>query len=146
MFVIVFIDDIVIYSRNEQNHVNHLKNSSKLSMTQNYMPNFLNVSSVLNLQRSQATLCLAKEFESTLKRLRQCGIDLNHLPIDIDIIFGVGWLLQKIVEEFSYISSPLTKLTMKVVVCKKRNLYKIFFLGSNLTVQNYFLFAQKLLR
>lgn len=43
LFVIVFIDDILVYSKSEVDHVNHLQIMLKLLRTRNYMQNFLSV-------------------------------------------------------------------------------------------------------
>ena len=44
-FVIVFIDDILIYSRNQEEHANHLRIILELLRKENFMLSFPNVSS-----------------------------------------------------------------------------------------------------
>ncbi|WMV50676.1 hypothetical protein MTR67_044061 [Solanum verrucosum] len=83
MFVIVFIDNILIYSRNEEDH---------------------------------AISCLAKKFKSTLRRLRQCGIDPDPpSPTDIRSLLGLAAYYKRFIDGFSSILSLLTKLTQKKI-------------------------------
>ena len=61
LFVIVFIDDIFIYSRNEKEHVNHVKvKSYKLTKITNYSLSLENVSFGCNLILFLVILCLTK--------------------------------------------------------------------------------------
>ena len=44
MFVIVFIDGILVYSRNEEDHANHLRIVLQLLLIVNYLLNLIGVS------------------------------------------------------------------------------------------------------
>ena len=44
MFVIVFIDDILVYSRNKEDHANHLRIVLQVLRTDNYLLNLVNAS------------------------------------------------------------------------------------------------------
>ena len=60
LFVIVFIDDILIYSRSEEEHASHFRVVLRLSKIANYSLSLVNVSFGCNLFLSFVTLYLAK--------------------------------------------------------------------------------------
>ena len=62
LFVIIFIDDILIYCRSEEEHACHLKIVLQTLKDFNYLLNLANVSFGCNLLLSLATLYLAKGF------------------------------------------------------------------------------------
>ncbi|KAH0738137.1 hypothetical protein KY290_036842 [Solanum tuberosum] len=100
IFFIVFIDDILIYLRNEEDRASHLRI----------------VLQTLNDKELYATLCLERELKLILRKLRQCKFGLDpHLQPDIRSLLGLVGYYRRFVERFSSISSPLTKLTQKIV-------------------------------
>ncbi|WMV41219.1 hypothetical protein MTR67_034604 [Solanum verrucosum] len=93
LFVIVFINDILIYSRSEEEHETHLRVVLK---TLKYRQLFASLSKCEFLLQSVAFLCHVVSSE---------GIRVDSQKIEAG----------RFVEGFSCIASPLTKLTQKKV-------------------------------
>ncbi|KAH0743109.1 hypothetical protein KY290_031102 [Solanum tuberosum] len=87
LFIIIFIDDILIYSRNEEEHATHLR---------------------VVLQTFKDRQLFAK-----FKAVKQWPIPT--FPTDIRSFLGLAGYYRRFVEGFSSIASPLTKLTQKKV-------------------------------
>nr|GEX95563.1 putative reverse transcriptase domain-containing protein [Tanacetum cinerariifolium] len=90
-FVIVFIDDILIYSKNKEEHGEHLK-------------------TILNLLRSE-------KFNGVHVDLAKIEAIKNWTalttPTEVRQFLGLAGYYQRFIKEFSLISKPLTKLTQK---------------------------------
>ncbi|GKE31524.1 putative reverse transcriptase domain-containing protein [Tanacetum coccineum] len=112
-FVIVFIDDILIYSKNKEEHGEHLK-------------------TILNLLRSEKLYTKFSKCDFWLDSVQFLGhvIDSNGVHVDpakIEAIknwaapiheevrqcLGLAGYYRRFIKEFSLISKPLTKLTQK---------------------------------
>ncbi|GJV71120.1 putative reverse transcriptase domain-containing protein [Tanacetum coccineum] len=113
-FVIVFIDDIMIYSRNKKEHDEHLK-------------------SILNLLRSKKLYAKFSKCDFWLDYVQFLGhvIDSNRVhvdpakieaiknwaapttPTEVRQFLGLAGYYRRFIKEFSLISKPLTKLTQK---------------------------------
>ncbi|GJS99019.1 putative reverse transcriptase domain-containing protein [Tanacetum coccineum] len=113
-FVIVFIDDILIYSKNKEEHGKHLK-------------------TILNLLRSKNLYAKFSKCDFWLDSVQFLGhvIDSNGVHVDpakIEAIknwaapttptkvrqfLGLAGYYRRFIKEFSLISKPLTKLTQK---------------------------------
>ncbi|GKA50631.1 putative reverse transcriptase domain-containing protein, partial [Tanacetum coccineum] len=113
-FVIVFIDDILIYSKNKEEHGEHLK-------------------TILNLLRSKKLYAKFSKCDFWLDSVQFLGhvIDSSRVHIDptkIEAIkswaapttptevrqfLGLAGYYRRFIKEFSLISKPLTKLTQK---------------------------------
>ncbi|KAH0765914.1 hypothetical protein KY285_001785 [Solanum tuberosum] len=116
MFIIVFINDILIYSRNEKDHASHLR-------------------IVLQTLKDRELYAKFSKCEFWLKSVTFLGhivsgdgirIDTQKIevvqnwprttsPTDIRSFLGLARYYKRFVEGFSSISSPLTKLTQKTV-------------------------------
>ncbi|GJS21326.1 hypothetical protein Tco_0449958 [Tanacetum coccineum] len=113
-FVIVFIDDILIYSKNKEEHGEHLK-------------------TILNLLRSEMLYAKFSKCDFWLDSVQFLGhvIDRNGVhvdpakieaiknwaapttPTEVRQFLGLAGYYRRFIKEFSLISKPLTKLTQK---------------------------------
>ncbi|GJW32793.1 putative reverse transcriptase domain-containing protein [Tanacetum coccineum] len=114
-FVIVFIDDILIYSRNKEEHGEHLK-------------------TILNLLRSKKLYAKFSKCDFWLDSVQFLGhvIDSSGVhvdpakietikknwaapttPTEVRQFLGLAGYYRRFIKEFSLISKPLTKLTQK---------------------------------
>ncbi|GKA11083.1 putative reverse transcriptase domain-containing protein [Tanacetum coccineum] len=85
-FVIVFIDDILIYSKSEKEHAEHLK-------------------SILELLKE----------EKLYAKFSKCEFWLSKTPTEIHQFLGLAGYYRRFIEGFSKIAKPMTKLTQKNV-------------------------------
>ncbi|GKA37680.1 putative reverse transcriptase domain-containing protein [Tanacetum coccineum] len=113
-FVIVFIDDILIYSKNKEEHGKHLK-------------------TILNLLRSEKLYAKFSKCDFWLDSVQFLGhvIDSNGVhvdpakieaiknwaapttPTEVRQFLGLAGYYRRFIKEFSLISKPLTKLTQE---------------------------------
>ncbi|GKB08471.1 putative reverse transcriptase domain-containing protein [Tanacetum coccineum] len=113
-FVIVFIDDILIYSKNKEEHGEHLK-------------------TILNLLRSEKLYAKFSKCDFWLDSVQFLShvIDSNGVyvdpakieaiknwaapttPTEVQQFLGLAGYYRRFIKEFSLISKPLTKLTQK---------------------------------
>ncbi|GKE04041.1 putative reverse transcriptase domain-containing protein, partial [Tanacetum coccineum] len=113
-FVIVFIDDILIYSKNKEEHGEHLK-------------------TILNLLRSEKLYAKFSKCDFWLDSVQFLGhvIDSSGVhvdpakieaiknwaapttPMEVRQFLGLAGYYRRFIKEFSLISKPLTKLTQK---------------------------------
>ncbi|GJS02873.1 putative reverse transcriptase domain-containing protein [Tanacetum coccineum] len=113
-FVIVFIDDILIYSKNKEEHGEHLK-------------------TILNLLRSEKLYAKFSKCDFWLDSMQFLGhvIDSSGVhvdpakieaiknwaapttPTEVRQFLGLAGYYRRFIKEFSLISKPLTKLTQK---------------------------------
>ncbi|GJZ49154.1 putative reverse transcriptase domain-containing protein [Tanacetum coccineum] len=115
-FVIVFIDDILIYSKREEEHAEHLK-------------------LILELLKKEELYAKFSKFEFWLSNVQFLGHVINskgiHVdpakiesikdwtspktPIEIRQFLGLAGYYQRFIKGFSKIAKPMTKLTQKNV-------------------------------
>ncbi|GJS82691.1 putative reverse transcriptase domain-containing protein, partial [Tanacetum coccineum] len=90
-FVIVFIDDILIYSKNKEEHGEHLK-------------------TILNLLRSEKFSGVHVD-PAKIKAIKNWAAPTT--PTEVRQFLGLAGYYRRFIKEFSLISKPLTKLTQK---------------------------------
>ncbi|GJW50404.1 putative reverse transcriptase domain-containing protein [Tanacetum coccineum] len=116
-FMIVFIDDILIYSKNKQEHKEHLKLILKLlkkeelyakfSKCEFWIPKVHFLSHVINSQGihvDPAKIESIKDWASP------------KTPMEIRQFLGLAGYYRRFIEGFSKITKPMTKLTLKKVM------------------------------
>ncbi|WMV41008.1 hypothetical protein MTR67_034393 [Solanum verrucosum] len=114
LFVIVFIDYILIYSRSEEEHVTYLRVVLQTLKDRQLFSNFSKCEFWL---QSIAFLCHVVSIEGI--RVDSQKIEaVQHWPrptspTDIKIFWGLAGYYRIFIEGFSSIASPLTKLTQK---------------------------------
>ncbi|WMV38090.1 hypothetical protein MTR67_031475 [Solanum verrucosum] len=117
MFVIVFIDDILIYSRSENEHMNHFRIVLQVHKDHQLYVKF----SKCALLRSIAFLghiVSSKGIEVDPKKMDLVkGWPRTLTPTDIRSFIGLAGYYRRFVEGFSSISSPLATLTEKNAKC-----------------------------
>ncbi|KAH0643768.1 hypothetical protein KY289_034742 [Solanum tuberosum] len=98
LFIIVFIDDILIYSWSEEEHVTHLRVVLKTLKDRQLFAKF-----------GKCELWI----QSSIFLVQHCPRPTS--PTDIRSFLGLAGYYKRFVEGFLFIASPLTKLTQKKV-------------------------------
>ncbi|GJW74706.1 putative reverse transcriptase domain-containing protein [Tanacetum coccineum] len=97
-FVIVFIDDIIIYSRNEEEHANHLRIILELLKKE---------------KLSQIEVQGLYVDPPRLKQLRTGHLPLQLHPTEVRKFLGLAGYYWRFIKDFSKITKSLTELTQK---------------------------------
>ncbi|KAD2805347.1 hypothetical protein E3N88_38724 [Mikania micrantha] len=115
-FVIVFIDDILIYSKNEKDHEEHLRKMlellrseklyAKLSKCEFWMREVQFLGHIINGQGIQVD-------PSKIEAVKEW--DTPRTPTEIRQFLGLAGYYRRFIENFSKIALPLTTLTQKKV-------------------------------
>ncbi|KAD3336850.1 hypothetical protein E3N88_32369 [Mikania micrantha] len=115
-FVIVFIDDILVYSKNEKDHEEHLRKMlellkseklyAKLSKCEFWMREVQFLGHIINGQGIQVD-------PSKIEAVKEW--DTPRTPTEIRQFLGLAGYYRRFIENFSKISLPLTTLTQKKV-------------------------------
>ncbi|GJU26629.1 putative reverse transcriptase domain-containing protein [Tanacetum coccineum] len=113
-FVIVFIDDILIYSHNEEEHANHLRIILELLRKEKLYAKF---------SKCDFWICIV-QFLGHLINSQGLHVDPAKIeavknwtspttPIEVRQFLGLAGYYQRFIKGFSKIAKPLTKLTQK---------------------------------
>nr|GEX14009.1 putative reverse transcriptase domain-containing protein [Tanacetum cinerariifolium] len=126
-FVIVFIDDILIYSRNEKEHAEHLKTILKLLKKENlrFIKGFSKIAKPMTeLTQKDKNFDWGEEQESAFQLLKQklCDAPILALPEGSDdfvvycdaSIKGLGVVLMQRTKVISYASRQLKQEAVKI--------------------------------
>ncbi|GJR88741.1 putative reverse transcriptase domain-containing protein [Tanacetum coccineum] len=113
-FLIVFIDDILIYSRNKEEHGEHLKTILNLLRSEKLYAKFSKCDFWLDsvqflghvIDSSRVHVDLAK-----IKAIKNWAAQTT--PTEVRQFLGLAGYYQSFIKEFYLISKPLTKITQK---------------------------------
>ena len=116
LFVIVCIDDILIYSRNEEEHAIHLrivlqtlKDHQKFAKFSKYEFWLQSIAFIGNIVSSEGIQVDSHK----IKVVKQCPRPTS--TTDIKSFLGLAGYYRRFLEGFSSIASPLTMLTQNMV-------------------------------
>ncbi|WMV24317.1 hypothetical protein MTR67_017702 [Solanum verrucosum] len=114
MFVIVFVDDILIYSRSENEHIDHLRIVLQILNDQQLYAKFSKCEFWLRSVAFLGHIVSSKGIEVDPKKTEAVKSWPRPLsPTDIRSFLGLADYYRRFVEGFSSIASPLTSLTQK---------------------------------
>ncbi|GJZ29195.1 putative reverse transcriptase domain-containing protein [Tanacetum coccineum] len=113
-FVIVFIDDILIYSKNKEEYYEHLKNTLNLLRSEKLYAKFLKCDFWLDYVQF-----LGHVIDSSGIHINPAKIEsiknwaASTTPTKVRQFLGLAGYYRRFIKDFSLISKPLTKLTQK---------------------------------
>nr|GEU66934.1 putative reverse transcriptase domain-containing protein [Tanacetum cinerariifolium] len=113
-FVIVFIDDILIYSKNKEDHEEHLKTILELLKNKKLYVNFLKCDFWL-----ESVQFLGHVIDSNGVHVDPAKVEAIRnwseptTPTEVRQFLGLAGYYQRFIEGFLLISKPLSKLTLK---------------------------------
>ncbi|GJT32996.1 putative reverse transcriptase domain-containing protein [Tanacetum coccineum] len=113
-FVIVFIDDILIYSRNEKEHEEHLKTILELLKKEELYAKFSKCEFWINTVNSFGHVIDSSWYSWTSLRSKQVkNLGSPTTPSEIRQFLGLAGYYRRFIEGFSKIAKPMTELTQK---------------------------------
>ncbi|KAK1419615.1 hypothetical protein QVD17_28835 [Tagetes erecta] len=115
-FIIVFIDDILIYSKNESDHVEHLRTLLKLLRTERLYAKFIKCEFWLHEIQFLGHVINSEGIQvdpSKIKAITEWGIPKTQT--EIRSFLGLAGYYRRFIQDFSRIAIPLTSLTRKKV-------------------------------
>ncbi|GJS85801.1 putative reverse transcriptase domain-containing protein [Tanacetum coccineum] len=115
-FVIVFIDDILIYSKNKQEHEEHLKLILELLKKEELYAKFSKCEFWIPKVQFLGHVIDSKGIHVDPAKIESIKDWASHKsPIEIRQFLGLAGYYQRFIEGFSKIAKPMTKLTQKKI-------------------------------
>lgn len=116
MFKIMFIDDILVYSRDEEEHANHLRINLQMIKDNELYAKFWKCEFWLKLVAFLGHIISGDDIRVDMQKVEAAkNWPRPTSPIDIRSFLGLTGYYRRFVDGFSSLSSPLTKLTQKKV-------------------------------
>nr|GEZ81515.1 putative reverse transcriptase domain-containing protein [Tanacetum cinerariifolium] len=113
-FVIVFIDDILIYSRSEEEHEAHLKTISDLLKKEKLYAKFSKCEFWLKEVQFLGHMVNREGIHADPSKVEsEKNWKTHESPIEIRLFLGLAGYYRRFIENFSKIAKPLTLLTQK---------------------------------
>ncbi|GKD41820.1 putative reverse transcriptase domain-containing protein, partial [Tanacetum coccineum] len=113
-FVIVFIDDILIYSKNKEEHGKHLKTILNLLRSEKLYAKFSKCDFWLDSVQFNGNVIDSSRVHvdhAKIKAIKNWAAPTT--PTEVRQFLGLAGYYRRFIKEFSLISKPLTKLTQK---------------------------------
>ncbi|GJX31557.1 putative reverse transcriptase domain-containing protein [Tanacetum coccineum] len=113
-FVIVFIDDILIYSRNEEDHANHLRIILELLRKEKLYAKFSKCDFWIHMVQFLGHLIDSQGLHvdpAKIEAVKNWASPTT--PTDVRQFLGLAGYYRRFIQGFSKIAKPLTKLTQK---------------------------------
>nr|GFB72474.1 putative reverse transcriptase domain-containing protein [Tanacetum cinerariifolium] len=113
-FVIVFIDDILIYSRNEEEHANHLRIILELLRKEKLYAKFSKCDFWIRIVQFLGHLIDSQGLHVDPAKIKAVkNWTSPTTPTEVHQFLGLAGYYQRFIEGFLKIEKPLTKLTQK---------------------------------
>ncbi|GJU72173.1 putative reverse transcriptase domain-containing protein [Tanacetum coccineum] len=113
-FVIVFIDDILIYSRNEEEHANHLRIILELLQKEKLYAKFSKCDFWIHIVQFLGHLIDSQGLHVDPAKIEAVkNWTSPTTPTEVRQFLGLAGYYRRFIEGFSKIAKPLTKLTQK---------------------------------
>ncbi|MDV3194623.1 MAG: reverse transcriptase family protein, partial [Candidatus Phytoplasma australasiaticum] len=113
-FVIVFIDDILIYSRSKEEHEEHLRLVLELLRKETLYAKFSKCEFWLQEVQFLGHVISKKGIHVDPAKIEDVkNWETPKSPIDIRSFLGLAGYYRRFIKNFSKIASPMTKLTQK---------------------------------
>ncbi|GJX88359.1 putative reverse transcriptase domain-containing protein [Tanacetum coccineum] len=113
-FVIIFIDDILIYSRNEEEHANHLRIILELLRKEKLYAKFSKCDFWIRMVQFLGHLIDSQGLHvdpAKIEAVKNWASPTT--PMEVRQFLGLAGYYQRFIQGFSKIAKPLTKLTQK---------------------------------
>ena len=115
-FVVVFVDDILIYSKSEEEHEDHFRISLQTLIDHQLYAKFSKCEFWLTMVRFLGHVVSASVVSVDLEKVEAVmNWERPKLVFEIRSFLGLVGYYRRFIEDFSRLAAPMTKLTQKEV-------------------------------
>ena len=115
-FVVVFVDDILIYSKSEEEHEDHLRVVLQVLRDHQLYAKFNKCEFWLTEVKFLGLIVLASGVSVDLKRVKAVmSWEMTKSVFEIHSFLGLAGYYRRFIEDFSLLAVPMTRLTRKEV-------------------------------